>query len=113
MDLATIIGYVLAWGALIYGMFHATHGKVGAYINIGEGLLVFGCAVGCAAASMPFAGLVPAILSAKKALLNKHVHIEHMIKEMVGYAETARRDGVLALETVAREAPDAFLRRGL
>jgi chemotaxis protein MotA len=31
----------------------------------------------------------------------------------VSYAETARRDGVLALETVAREAPDAFLRRGL
>ena len=32
---------------------------------------------------------------------------------MVQYAETARRDGVLALESVAREAPDAFLRRGL
>ncbi|HMB96214.1 MAG TPA: MotA/TolQ/ExbB proton channel family protein, partial [Tepidisphaeraceae bacterium] len=35
------------------------------------------------------------------------------IKEMVSYAETARRDGVLALESVAREAPDPFLRRGL
>jgi chemotaxis protein MotA len=32
---------------------------------------------------------------------------------MVTYAETARRDGVLALESVAREAPDPFLRRGL
>ena len=32
---------------------------------------------------------------------------------MVQYAETARRDGVLALETVGREAPDPFLRRGL
>jgi chemotaxis protein MotA len=32
---------------------------------------------------------------------------------MVQYAETARRDGVLALESVAREAPDPFLRRGL
>jgi len=31
----------------------------------------------------------------------------------VSYAETARRDGVLALESVAREAPDPFLRRGL
>jgi chemotaxis protein MotA len=36
-----------------------------------------------------------------------------MIKEMVSYAETARRDGVLALESVAREAHDPFLRRGL
>ena len=49
----------------------------------------------------------------KKWLFNKETHIEHIIKEMVQYAETARRDGVLALETVAREAPDAFLRRGL
>jgi chemotaxis protein MotA len=32
---------------------------------------------------------------------------------MVQYAETARRDGVLALESVARDAPDPFLRRGL
>ena len=32
---------------------------------------------------------------------------------MVKYAETARRDGVLALEKVAKENPDPFLRRGL
>jgi chemotaxis protein MotA len=32
---------------------------------------------------------------------------------MVQYAETARRDGVLALEAASREAADPFLRRGL
>jgi chemotaxis protein MotA len=32
---------------------------------------------------------------------------------MVEYAEIARRDGVLALESASREAPDPFLRRGL
>ena len=51
--------------------------------------------------------------STKKLLFAKEAHIEHLIKEMVTYAETARRDGVLALESVAREAPDPFLRRGL
>ena len=49
----------------------------------------------------------------KKWALNKEAHIDHIIKEMVQYAETARRDGVLALESVAREAEDPFLRRGL
>ena len=49
----------------------------------------------------------------KKWALNKEAHIDHLIKEMVQYAETARRDGVLALESVAREAHDPFLRRGL
>jgi len=63
--------------------------------------------------SMPLHNLTNAVGFLKKWLFNKEAHIEHLIKEMVQYAETARRDGVLALESVAREAPDPFLRRGL
>jgi chemotaxis protein MotA len=62
---------------------------------------------------MPLHNITGALGYLKKWLFNKDAHIEHVIQEMVSYAETARRDGVLALETVAREAPDAFLRRGL
>jgi chemotaxis protein MotA len=113
MDLATIIGYVLAWGAVLYGMWHATHGKIGAYLNPGELLLVIGCAVGATLASMPLHSVMGALAATKKLLFAKETHVEHIIKEMVQFAETARRDGVLALETVAREAPDPFLRRGL
>ena len=39
MDLGTIIGYVLAWGALAYGAYHASHGAIAAYIKPGEILL--------------------------------------------------------------------------
>jgi chemotaxis protein MotA len=113
MDLATIIGYAMAWGAVLYGMWHATHGKIGAYLNPGELLLVMGCAVGATLASMPLHSVMGAMAATKKLLFAKETHTEHIIKEMVGFAETARRDGVLALETVAREAPDPFLRRGL
>jgi chemotaxis protein MotA len=49
----------------------------------------------------------------KKWLFDQHTHIQHTIKEMVEYAEIARRDGVLALESASREAADPFLRRGL
>ncbi|MBC7785553.1 MAG: MotA/TolQ/ExbB proton channel family protein [Burkholderiales bacterium] len=113
MDLATLIGYLLAWGSLAYGAYHASHGAIGAYIKPGEMILVGGCALGATLASMPFASVMGAVMAGKKCVLNKHVHIDHLIKEIVQYAETARRDGVLALEQVAREAPDAFLRRGL
>jgi chemotaxis protein MotA len=113
MDLATIIGYLLAWGSLLYGMHHASHGALGAYIKPGEILLVGGCALGVAIASMPLHSIMSALSSTKKMLFGSDAHIEHLIKEMVSYAETARRDGVLALESVAREAPDPFLRRGL
>ena len=113
MDLSTLIGYLLAWGALAYGAYHASHGALGAYIKPGEILLVGGCALGAAMASMPLHSVICALKSAKKVLFSKETHVEHLIREMVSYAETARRDGVLALESVAREAPDPFLRRGL
>ncbi|HWE92535.1 MAG TPA: MotA/TolQ/ExbB proton channel family protein [Tepidisphaeraceae bacterium] len=113
MDLATLIGMVLAWGAVVFSMYHASEGALGAYFKPSELFLVFGGSLGAAMLSMPLHNITGAVGYMKKWLLNKHAHIEHLIKEMVDYAETARRDGVLALETVAREAPDAFLRRGL
>jgi chemotaxis protein MotA len=113
MDLATLIGYVVAWGCLIYGMFHATHGHIGAYVNPAELFLVAGCAVGATVASMPLHSVIGAMGSTKKLLFAKEVHTSHVIKEMVDFAEVARRDGVLALEAASREAHDPFLRRGL
>jgi chemotaxis protein MotA len=113
MDLATVVGYGLAWGALGYGMFHASHGAIMAYIKPGEILLVGGCALGATLASMPMHSVKGALQASLKMLFFKESHVDHLIKEMVTYAETARRDGVLALESVSKEAPDAFLRRGL
>jgi chemotaxis protein MotA len=113
MDLATIIGFVLAWGAVIYSMFHASEGHLEAYFKPNEMLLVFGGALGACMLSMPLHTVTGVVNYVKKWALNKDAHIEHTITEMVQYAETARRDGLLALETVSREAPDPFLRRGL
>jgi chemotaxis protein MotA len=113
MDLATLIGYVIAWFALLFGAYEATEGSLGAFIKPGEMITVGGCALGAAFMSMPLHSVLSAFASVKKLFFSKEAHVEHLIKEMVSYAETARRDGVLALESVAREAPDPFLRRGL
>jgi chemotaxis protein MotA len=113
MDLATVIGLVLAWGAVLFSMFHASEGAMGSYFKPPELFLVLGGSIGAAMLSMPLHSVTGFISYIKKWAMNKEAHIEHIIKEMVQYAETARRDGVLALESVAREAPDPFLRRGL
>jgi chemotaxis protein MotA len=113
MDLATVIGLVLAWGAVFFSMWHASEGYVGAYFKPNEIFLVLGGSIGAAMLSMPMHVVTGAVSYLKKWAMNKEEHVEHLIQEMVHYAETARRDGVLALESVAREAPDPFLRRGL
>jgi chemotaxis protein MotA len=113
MDLTTIIGYAVAFVAVGFGAFHASHGHIAGYLRTTELILVGGAALGATLCSMPMHSVIAALGATKKMLFAKEVHIEHIIKEMVQYAETARRDGVLALESVAREAPDPFLRRGL
>lgn len=113
MDLATLIGLLLAWGAVIFSMFHASEGALGAYFKPPELFLVLGGSLGAAMLSMPLHTITGVVAYAKKWAFNKDYHVQNLIREMVQYAETARRDGVLALESVAREAPDPFLRRGL
>ena len=61
MDLATIIGLVLAWGAVVYSMFHASHGALGAYVKPAEMFLVFGGAIGAAMLSMPMHNFTNAV----------------------------------------------------
>ena len=39
MDLATLIGVVLAWGAVVFSMYHASHGALGAYFKPNEMVL--------------------------------------------------------------------------
>lgn len=113
MDFATIIGFVMAWASLAYTINHLTHGNFAPYIKVGEIVLVGGCALGATFMSMPLHSIMGAFSAGKKFLLNKSAHVDHIIKDLVQYAEVARRDGVLALETASREAPDPFLRRGL
>ena len=113
MDLATLIGLILAFGAVLFSMFHMSEGHVEAYVKPPEVLLVFGGALGAALLSMPLHSATGTFNYIKKWLLGKDIHVSHMIHDIVKYAETARRDGVLALEKVAKENPDPFLRRGL
>lgn len=113
MDLGTVLGFLLAWGAVIFSMYHASHGALDSYVKPPELFLVFGGSLGAALLSLPLGSATSAISYLKKWMFNKETHVQHIIQEMVSYAETARRDGVLALESVAREAPDPFLRRGL
>jgi chemotaxis protein MotA len=113
MDLGTLFGFIVAWGAVLFSMYHASEGEMGSYFKPNEIFLVLGGSIGAAMLSMPLHSITGAVSYIKKWAFGKEQHVEHLITEMVKYAETARRDGVLALETVAREAPDAFLRRGL
>ena len=113
MDLGTIGGYGLAWGAIGFGMWHVTHGHIDAYIKPTEMILVGGAAVGAAVAGTPLHAILSGLKGFKKMLFGGHHDVDHAIHEIVEFAEIARRDGVLALEKTSKDHPDPFMRRGL
>ena len=49
----------------------------------------------------------------KKAFFHQEVSVEKLIRDIVGFAEVARRDGILSLENRAKEVDDPFIVSGI
>jgi chemotaxis protein MotA len=113
MDIATIIGFVVAAGAILFAMYEGAEGQFKVFYSQEGFMLVMGGAIGLAIMSLPFhvAKSLPAYI--KKCLFHKEVEAKHLIEQIVQFAEIARRDGVLALENSVKSTNDPFLKKGL
>ena len=112
MDPATIIGLIMAFGAL-FGMMSLEGAQVGALLLPGPMVLVFGAtiAVGIASATIPDA--IMAVKSLPRAIKGIKIKPQETIDQMVALAEIARRQGLLALEQEADKLSDPFLKSAL
>ena len=72
---------------------------IGALINIPSGLVAIGGAIAAVLICFPLSSILKSPLIALKVILNKVEDRLRMIKQIVELAETARRDGLLALES--------------
>jgi chemotaxis protein MotA len=112
MDLATIIGLVIAWGAVL-GASIMGGGNLKDLVNPSALVLVTGGTVGATIVSFSLRQMLglPGIL--RKAFFCKDTDFTHIIETMVEFARSARREGILALEEGARRADNRFLRMGV
>jgi chemotaxis protein MotA len=113
MDIATLIGFCVAAGAIVFAMYEGAEGQFKVFFSQEGLMLVMGGALGLGIMSMPFhvARQLPAYI--KKCLFHKEVEARHLIEQIVQFAEIARRDGVLALENSVKTTNDPFLKKGL
>jgi chemotaxis protein MotA len=113
MDIATLIGFMIAAGGIVFAMYHGTLGDFMTFYSSEGFLLVMGGAIGLAVMSMPMHATKSLPAYIKKCLLHKEVHAKHLIEQIVQFAEIARRDGVLALENSVKNTDDPFMKKGL
>ena len=112
MKAATAIGIGAAFvGLLVGAMLEGS--AISAFLNLPAALIVLGGTFGVtlAATSMGAMKHVPALY--KKALFGEAPDMSGRVELLVGYAEKARRDGLLALEEQVRDLDDEFTRKGL
>lgn len=112
MDLASVVGLILAWGALLIALV-LEGGKIGELVNVPAFVLVVFGTIGATitGTTMKTIAAVPAILSS--ALKVNSMDPADIIVTMVRFARKARRQGILSLEAEAKELDNAFLRKGI
>lgn len=112
MDIASVVGLLLAIG-LIVGSILLGSAPFTAFIDIPSVMVVIGGAIAAALISFPLASMLKAPKIALKVLLNKSEDRLELIKQIVSLAETARRDGLLALESKIAEIQHPLVRSGI
>ena len=111
MDIATVVGLVVAFG-LIFGSM-ALGGSIGAFLDPASLLIVVGGTIGAMLINYSLDKVLSAVKVAKNAFFTKVHSPKEVIERIVDYASQSRRDGVLALEGALESEPDDFLKKGL
>src|SRR5688500_4251790 len=112
MKAATGIGIAIACiGLLLGASMEGT--PLGALFNVPAMIIIFGGLAGASLASVGVDGmkLVPTLY--KKVMSAEKPDLRGQVDDLVGYAERARRDGLLALEEELDEVDDPYTRKGL
>jgi chemotaxis protein MotA len=112
VDPATIIGLVVAFGAL-FGMMTMEHVGIVSIFLPAPMMLVFGTTIGVGLAGGALKDTINAFKSVPSAILAKKSNPAKQIDDLVTIAEKARANGLLALEQEAEGIDDPFLKGAL
>ncbi|RMD92111.1 MAG: motility protein A [Calditrichaeota bacterium] len=111
MDIATIIGFVLAIGAVVLSI--SANGPLTAFWDVGSVFIVVGGTLAATLINYSLNEVLGLFGVLKKTLFFKAPSPGETIKQLVYFAEMARREGILFLEKEMENVQDPFLRQGL
>jgi chemotaxis protein MotA len=111
MDIATIIGIITAFSLVVSAILFG--GSLTMFINIPSIMIVVGGTLGATMVNYPLPDIFKVMKVVKNAFFLKHFTMKEMITNFVSLSGTARREGILALETAINDIDDDFMKKGL
>ncbi|MEM6778801.1 MAG: MotA/TolQ/ExbB proton channel family protein [Planctomycetota bacterium] len=112
MDIASLLGLIGAIGLILASILLGS-APFSAFIDIPSGLVVVGGAIAAALICFPLPSMLKSPVIALKVILNKAEDRLALVKSIVALAETARRDGLLALESQIPSIENPLVKSGL
>lgn len=112
MDLATILGLVIAFGSILLGQA-LEGGHIGSIAQPTAAIIVVGGTIGAVAVQFPAATLKQTLREIGRIFRPDASTNEDIVATLVLLANKARREGLVALEKDAAAVTDDFLRRSL
>ncbi|MFR0674548.1 flagellar motor protein [Enterobacterales bacterium AW_CKDN230030176-1A_HGKHYDSX7] len=112
MDVLSLIGLILAFVAIVGGNF-LEGGHVSALVNGPAALIVLGGTLAAVLLQSPLPAFKRALQIVGWIFFAPREDLAGGIDRVVGWSLTARKEGLLGLETVADAEPDPYARKGL
>jgi len=109
VDLATLLGLVIAWGLIIATI--ALGAAAGTFVNMPSLMIVIGGTFAVVLMRFTLGQFIGSIKTATKAFLHKSESPEEIIERVVELAGIARKEGLLALER--QEISNPVLAKGI
>ena len=112
MDLNTIIGGVLAFVLVLLAMAMGP-GGVATFVHLGSVIIVGGGTIAVTLFAFPMTDLKPVMKVMLVAAFRKPITPVEELERIVSYANLARKEGLLALESKLQIVEDAFFAKGI
>src|SRR5206468_3393455 len=102
----------LAIGGIVAGLL-LEGGNLRQIVQPTAALIVFGGTLGAVMLQFPLPVIVTAVRRLRSVFVHRAANPELMVQQLVQYAQRARRDGIVSLDSNLAEIEDPFLRRSL
>ena len=115
VDLASIIGLILGFALMFYGMINSNFGIAGIpfFLNFPSALITFGGTLGAVLASYSLKDFMAGIKSMGLVFKTPNFDTVGTIKQIIDLSNVARKEGLLALEETANNLEDPFMKKGI
>jgi len=111
LDLASVFG--LVGGIAVILITILLSGDLIGYVDIPSIICTFGGTIAMTFMAFPIKKLKEGIAALKYVFVYKETDAEYIIKSIIDLANTARKEGLLALEEAAQQLKDDFLQKGI